>query len=94
MAKNKTLKKYDELLDLDIDFPENLSPQDEAVAGMMMGLIEAGNYQQKMAIELTKLVVEKSTETMDEEKVFSAFKRASKVVIENFPLKEIWENFN
>ena len=93
MAKNKTLKKYDELMD--VDFAENFSsPNDETIAGMMAGLIEASNHQQKIAIELTKLVVEKSTEAMNEEKIFSAFKQSSKVVTENAPLKELWEKFS
>lgn len=92
MAKNKTLKKYDELMD--IDFTEDFSsPNDEAIAGMMAGLIEASNHQQKIAIELTKLVVDKSPEAINEEKIFSAFKRASKVVNESVPLKELWEKF-
>jgi hypothetical protein len=91
MAKNKTPKKHDQLLDF--NFAEEL-PDDEVIADMMVGLIEASNHQQRIAIELTKLVVEKSTQTMDEEKIFLAFKRASKVVIESFPLKELWEKFS
>ena len=69
------------------------SPNDEVIASMMIGLIKASNHQQKMAIELTKLVVEKSAETMNEEKVFLSFKRASKVVGENFPLNVFMINF-
>ena len=93
MAKNKTLKKYDELMD--VDFSEDFSsPNDETIAGMMAGLIEASNHQQKIAIELTKLVVEKSAESMNEEKIFSAFKRASKVVTESAALKELWAQFS
>lgn len=93
MAKNKTLKKYNELMD--VDFEEDFSsPNDEVIAGMMAGLIEASNHQQKIAVELTKLVVEKSTEAMSEEKIYSAFKRASKVVKESAALKELWEQFS
>ena len=93
MVKNKSLKKDDELID--IDFMRNFSsPNEETIAGMMAGLIDASNHQQQMAIELTKLVVGSSSETMNEEKVFSAFKRASKVITENFPLKELWEKFS
>jgi hypothetical protein len=94
MAKNKSLKKYDDE-PFDLHYVEDVSsPNDEAISGMMVGLVEASNHQQKMAIELTKLVVEKSPEAMDEEKVFSSFKRASKVVTEYFPLKELWEKFS
>jgi hypothetical protein len=91
MAKNKAPKKVDELFD--IDFAQDL-PDEEVIADMMMGLVEASNHQQRIAIELTKLAVEKSTEDMNEEKVFLMFKRASKVVIESFPLKELWEKFS
>lgn len=93
MAKNKALKKHDEFMD--VDFVEDFSsPNDEAIAGMMAGLIEASNHQQKIAVELTKLVAEKTTEAMNEEKIFSTFKRASKVVSESVPLKELWEKFS
>jgi hypothetical protein len=93
MSKNKTLKKYDELIG-ELDFFEDEEiPGEEAVVGVLQGLIEASQHQQKTAIELTKLVVEKSSETMTEENIFSAFERATKVVAENFPLKELWEKF-
>jgi hypothetical protein len=92
MAKNKVLKKYDELLD--VDFSDEMEPSDETIAGMMSGMIEASQHQQIMAIELTKLVVGKNSDNMSEENVFSVFNRASKVVAENFPLKELWEKFN
>ena len=96
MAKNNPLKKYTEELQDDFDFSDDMeSPSDEALAGMMSGIIEASQHQQIMAIELTKLVVGKSSaEGMNEEAVFSVFKRASKVVSENFPLKDLWEKFS
>lgn len=93
MAKNKVVKEYDELLDL--DFSDDMGHNDEAIAGMMNGMIAASQHQQVMAIELTKLVVGKnSADSMSEENIFSVFKRASKMVAENFPLKEIWEKFS
>lgn len=92
MAKNKSLKKYDE--PQDIDYSDEMEHSDEALAGMMSGMIEASQHQQVMAIELTKLVVGKNSNSMSEENIFSVFKRASKVVAENFPLKELWEKFN
>jgi hypothetical protein len=93
MLKNKALKKYDEIIgELDF-FEDEETPGDESVVGILQGLIEASQHQQKTAIELTKLVVEKSSGTMTEGNVFSAFERATKVVAENFPLKELWEKF-
>jgi hypothetical protein len=95
MSKNKTVGKYqEEFYDDDYDFSEDMGPSTEEVetmARMISGLVEASQHQQMMAIELTKLAVEKMTiEKMDEEKIFSIFKQASKVVSENFPLKELW----
>jgi hypothetical protein len=93
MAKNKALKKQGEFIAF--DFSEgNDYPGDDAIAGMMNGLVEASNHQQMMAIELTKIVVQKSAEDMSEENIFSTFKRATKMVKEHFALKELWENFN
>jgi hypothetical protein len=93
VAKNKSLKKDNELLDIDF-IRELSSPDDDSIAKMMVGLVDASNHLQKIAIELTKLVVERSTENMDEEKVFSAFTRASKVTIDNFPFEKLWEKFS
>lgn len=91
MAKNNMLKREEDDV---FDFSEE-SPGDEVVAGMMSGLIEASNHQTMMAIELTKLVVAKSSQpSMSENDIFSAFKRASKVVTESVPLKELWEKFS
>ncbi|HEV2523779.1 MAG TPA: hypothetical protein VGU44_01435 [Gammaproteobacteria bacterium] len=75
------------------DFFDDLeSPIDEAITGMLGGLIEAGNRQMEVAMELTKLIAEKNTDAnIDEEKIFSIFKRASKIVAENAPLKGLLE---
>lgn len=95
MAKNAALKKYQELED-NFGFSEDMeSFGDEAMAGMMSGLIEASNNQMMLAIELTKLAVEKSSaKDMDEEDVFSVFKKASGVIAESFPLKALWEKLS
>jgi len=55
MAKNNMLKKHQEVED-DFDFSEMLTPSydDETMAGVMSGLIEASNNQMMLAIELTK----------------------------------------
>lgn len=71
------------------------SPDEEFALGMMSGLIEAHRHQQQTAIELTKLVVEKNNaKPMKEEEIFSIFKRASQVVSEMSPIKEIWGKMN
>lgn len=96
MAKNNALKKHKELEDV-FDFSETMDPSydDELMAGVMNGMIEASNNQMMLAIELTKLAVEKSTaKDMNEDDVFSIFKKASGVIAESFPLKAIWEKFS
>jgi hypothetical protein len=94
MAKNNTIKKYKDKEDDIFDFSEE-SPGDEMVAGMMTGLIEASNHQAMMAIELTKLVASKNSQaSMSENDIFSTFKRASKVVAESIPLKDLWKQFS
>ena len=93
MAKNNLLKKHKELED-DFDCSEELSA-DEAMIDMMSSLIDASNNQTMMAIELTKLVVAKSPDqNMTEDKIFAAFKQASKIMSESFPLKPLWEKFS
>ena len=96
MAKNNALKKHKEFEDA-FDFSEIMEPSydDELMAGVMNGMIEASNNQMMLAIELTKLAVEKSTaENMNEDDVFSIFKKASGVIAESFPLKALWEKFS
>jgi hypothetical protein len=96
MAKNSALKKHKEFED-DFDFSEIVEPSydDELMAGVMNGMIEASNNQMTLAIELTKLAVEKSTaKDMNEDDVFSIFKKASGVIAESFPLKALWEKFS
>lgn len=62
---------------------------------MMSNFVETNTLQQMVALELTKLIVEKSpAENMNEENIFSVFKRATKVVIENSPLKALLEKFD
>lgn len=93
MAKNTMVKKCQEVED-DFDFPEMMDmPFDEEVmAGVMNGLIEASNNQMLLAIELTKLAIDKGcTKDMNVDDVFSIFKKASNVIADSFPLKSLME---
>lgn len=100
MTKTTVLKKQPKKQALpDFDFAELMmesdSPDDEAVLGMMSGLIEAYRHQQQTAIELTRLALEKSSsECRSEEEVFATFKRATEVVLEVCPVKELFEKIN
>lgn len=65
------------------------------MADVMNGMMEASNNQMTLAIELTKLAVSKNTaQDMNEDDVFSIFKKASGVITESFPLKALWEKFS
>ena len=59
---------------------------DEAIAGFMHGVLEASNNQMNLAVELTKLVVNKNPNNMKEEDIFSTFKKASDVKSQIFVL--------
>jgi len=90
MAKDKVVKGYEEHFD-DLDFSEGMEMPGENLVEFMADIIEASNNQLSMAIELTKLIVEKSAENMNEEKVFSVFKQATQVISENMTLQKLWE---
>ena len=94
MSKNMMSKRRKELED-EIDFSQMDLEDNECMAGMMSGFIEASHHQMILAVELTKLVASKnSAESMTEEKIFSVFKQASKVISESSPLKVLWEKFS
>lgn len=98
MAKIPILKKQQKQRMPDFDLSDLMmddSPADEVVVGMMSGLIEAYRHQQQVAIELTKLAIENNmAESMSEEEIFSTFKRASQIVGEMSPIKELWDKMN
>ena len=96
MAKNNLIKKHNASeLENDFNFSDFLdAPDDEAIAGVLHGLIEASNNQMTLAIELTKLIVNKSVDnTMSEDDIFGILKKSTKVIAENFPLKTLLEDF-
>lgn len=96
MAKNNGLKKQKEV-EAELDFSEILDPSydDELMMGVINGMVEASNDRIRLALELTKLAVEKNTsKDMSEDEIFSIFKKASGVIAESFPLKELWEKFS
>lgn len=94
MSKKKSLKMQDEHPDV-FDFSEmsydDSSCEHESMGEIMSGLIEASNNQMMMAIELTKLIVANNPVDDMEQHVFSVFKNASKIIGENFALKNIME---
>ena len=91
MAKKNQLKKHEEYFDVTPFDDEEYS--NDMMTGIMSGMLDASNNQMMMAIELTKLIVGNSTIENREEHVFSVFKKAVKVVGENFALKNLMEQF-
>ena len=94
MAKNSTLKKRQPQEMEEFDFSGMMmdSPDEEAMMGMMSGLIEASQNQMQIALELTRITVENNTPgTFNEKDVYSIFTRASKVAADNSPIKDLWE---
>ena len=91
MAKKNALKAREEEI---FDFHE-MSDDDAydegTMIGVMSGMLEASNNQMMMAIELTKLIVANNPVKNMEDHVFSVFKKATKVIGENFALKNIME---
>ena len=93
MAKKNSLKKQDKDLSV-YDFSDDSyddSYDQEAMVGVMSGMLEASNNQMMMAIELTKLIVANNPVKNMEDHVFSVFKKATKVIGENFALKNIMD---
>lgn len=94
MAKSNVLKKRGNVtLENDLDFRDifHSHEQDEAMAGFIHGIIEASNNQMTLAVELTKLIVNKSTKDMKEDEVFLILKKASDAVANSTPMKTLWE---
>jgi len=89
MTKKKPGKKQEDFFDV-IPLDDN-DYSDDMMVDVMGNMLEATNNQMAMALELTKLITANSQVKDMEEYVFSIFKKAVKVVGENYPLKNIME---
>jgi hypothetical protein len=91
MAKNKKViqEEFEEVFDFsDMDDMYD----DGAMSEVMQILMESSNHQMKMAVELTKLIVENNlAKNADADAVFSLFKKASKVISETHNLNVLME---
>lgn len=88
--KNKLQIQDDDIFDFS-DMAYDDAYDQETMVGVMSGMLEASNNQMMMAIELTKLIVANNPVKNMEDHVFSVFKKATKVIGENFALKNIME---
>ena len=61
MAKNNLLKNQQKQTN-DFDFSDMISgpAEGEAMVGMMTGMVEASRHQVQMAIELTRMILDKN----------------------------------
>ena len=92
MAKASTVKRQQASDEFDFSNMVQSSADDDAMMGMMSGLVEASQHQIQMALELTKIIVDKNTaSSMTEKEILSAFQRSSQAVSRQSPLKEFWE---
>jgi len=94
MARNSVARRHEEVEE-DFDFSDMMgSSGDEAMVGVMQGMLETSNNHMTLALELTKLVLQKNTASaMREEEVFSIYKKSLGIISDSFPLKELWEKF-
>jgi hypothetical protein len=102
MGKKRLVKQelYGNIFDDDFDLESMEGPMAQAM-GIML---QASNHQMLIALELTKLIVFKDSSEKDrseqnqlgedrEERVFSVFKKATKVAAESFASKDLLEQF-
>jgi len=77
--------------DFDVSaFTDQFDNGNQEAIDFMQGMLGSCHEQMRTALELTKLIVEKSTiKDINEEKIFSIYKKALKVTSESFPLTEM-----
>ena len=80
----------DECDDGDFDvsaFADQFDNGNQEAIDFMQGMLGSCHEQMRTALELTKLIAEKSTiKDMNEDKIFSIYQKALKVTSESFPL--------
>ena len=97
MAKNKLLKNpQKQTNDFDLsDMMSGPAQGEEAMVGMMTGMVEASRHQVQMAIELTKMILDKNANSsLEVDEVLSIFRQASKTITLNSPIRELWEKMS
>lgn len=76
------------------DFDEAMMPEyfeDDGAQETMFAMVEASQNQMEIALELTKIILEKDTAT-NQDKVLNTFKSALRTVSDNSPLKPLWDH--
>lgn len=93
MAKNSNIIKGHKAEEDDFELSDFMTSHfheddhDELMGDVMSGLIEASSDQMILAMELTKLAVEKSTtKDFNEDKILAIFKKSAGVIAESYPL--------
>jgi hypothetical protein len=91
MAKNH-IKKHEINDHDDLSFTLQDSYEDETINAMLGNMVGANHSQMEIALELTKLIVDKGAlPNLNEEQVLATFQRAFKVIIESSPLQQLWK---
>lgn len=86
-------KKEDEVLEFSETFAfddQDMFMDDDQGIDAMMSMVQASNDQMQIAVELTKLVLAHTADkAMTEDKIYTVFRNASKVIGENPALKSM-----
>ena len=91
MGKKTTLVNRRD--DEPFDFGGGLYDEGSLMGEMMSSAMSSCDHQMKIALELTQLIVSTNPVQNVEEQTFSVFKKAVKVVRENYLLKSMMKEF-
>lgn len=94
MSKSKEISKeeYEEIFDFSEMGMDDESYDDHSMSDMMHVLMESSTSQMKIAMELTKLMVETNlAKYTNEDDVLSAFRKAAKTVHETHNLNTLMD---
>jgi len=91
---NKKNHKQDSMLEKYLDFSDDIDPFElDAVIAMVESFHATRRYQISSALELTRLIAEKSTTELTEENIFASFKRALQIILEVYPSRKLLDPF-
>ncbi|MGB6976239.1 MAG: hypothetical protein WBE18_02115 [Gammaproteobacteria bacterium] len=93
MPKNRTLQKPASEVD-DFSFMVDDDPNEdhEVVNDMLENVFQVANHQIHAALELTKIITDKTTQAaVSKEQIFDTYREALKVIAESSPLLGLME---
>lgn len=97
MGKNATLKRPQEQELDEYDFEDMImgASEEETMLGMLGQVAAIDRDQSQVSLDLTKLIVENSTDgKLKEKDILSTFKKAKQMVSSCSPLQEIFQKMS